>query len=822
VYVKNYGSNNYTAEEDYSDIMALVDDVKLDIVAKNEQKKKEIEYDAPMSEYGLLDAQVNNDIQDGKFSYALQNGNATPTGAGNGAVINVVGDPDGNKYAEFTLDKAAGEDGISATQSSQVAYIDIKLGNTTNGYIMEFDVMTKSDSFLGMQLHTAEWADNGARVYKTFLHVSNGAIVPEDGTGKGYFSGAFTPNEWTHITFCYNPDDGQGKSVVTVYVDYEWIGFWWSAEEAQGRSYKLTTLRLTPNANHYTFCLDNLHFYQGTAPREVSRFENLDDVGAYKYYTSVYTNPNYSPQNRDYALNQADLLNDGVQDSPEIKGKKLEIDIYNSETGGYDKQSLAYAEILNMYMENRQIYILDAAIRQTKDKLLQSIGDLFETSVTTSNLSKMRSQVNTISNFISNNSAYIPLDDPEVVSIRKELNRVKKDITRIENLFNLISALEKFDRATTCASMTKRMNEVNQWYKTCELYDSSIYEMLSNDPALQKYESTLDYPQSNAKLITHIENMQSRIDGQRIIENSQKIINCVKIITSLNGYEATDEFLSENEEFIEQYISSIRNVLRSEAYDPTYEGVAEAISKYEEIDPYFYLRMQEEHALAISEKLDIYKSTDSFITKVGACAFIENYLNSNDVDLSNDAIAPLIELYEVYKQEVESQEDNYIASIEQNTETFINLVKKMQVATSYKDLKSLSEEAALALCLMNISSDEAKAAIAIYDEFVLALEEKEAACEIFVEEAIKLKYIKNNKDMYATLVKCSQYMEFVDEEVRGVKTALETYNQKLAEYNAKADAADAMISEAGDVVVSVRTVSIHSAILEIIRNLFFK
>ncbi len=827
VLLSKYKSTISKSADDYDKTMTLVDEVKSSIEAKNNQKKLELEYNTPLSEYILTGGQHRFDMEDGKFAYTLWHGEASTTGAGNGSTLGVGTDPDtGNKYAEFILGKDKGEDGINAQQPSSVAYIDMKLGDTSNGYIIEFDVMTKSDSFKAMQLGFAEYAFDGARVGTEFFTTNNGVIqtnrytsIKFETNAKTAFDGAITPGEWTHITLIYKPDNGQGIPVATIYVDYEWIGYWWSV--AQSSAYKLTTLRIQPGANHYNLCMDNMLFYQGTGYRDIDKLKGMSDVELYKYYTGIYINANYSPQNRDYALNQAEVLYESVKNDSAIQSEKLVASIYNSSTGQYVDQEFTYSEILTKFLENRNAYILDAAIAQVKEQLMGTVGDAFTTAVTSKNLDTVKSLINGISNFLKDNAAYIQLDDPDVIDIKQNINRVNKDITRIENVVKLIEALQKFDRATTVASMVKRFEDVNKWYNASELYDSSVYELVKNDPAVISYEETLEL-ESDTALLDHIAGAQPRIDKQRVQENTQKIVNCIDIITSMKGYTPTEEFFSLNEEYIDRYVTSIRSVLVSGVYDPSYKGLDQALSEFEIIYPYFYSRLQDKHATAIKERLDIYPTTDSFITRLGVCSFVENYIKDNDVDFEHEAIIPLIEIYEVYKREMESLEEDYSAAIEENTYHFINLAKRMQATNSYKELKVLCDEAAQAICLMNVSSEEAKNAIAIYDYYRVLLEAKEEIGRLFVEEATKLKYVKTNKDIYAILVLCAQYVEDVDIEVKGVENALNTYNEKLAEYKAGINPTNELLEETSEVVLSVRTISINSVILEIVKSLFSK
>jgi hypothetical protein len=62
----------------------------------------------------------------------------------------------------------------------------------------------------------------------------------------------------------------------------------------------------------------------------------------------------------------------------------------------------------------------------------------------------------------------------------------------------------------------------------------------------------------------------------------------------------------------------------------------------------------------------------------------------------------------------------------------------------------------------------------------------------------------------------------ISEDVKGVAAALKTYNEGLAEYNESILPVNNEISEASDVVCSVRTHSVPATILAIFKNLMNK
>ena len=121
---------------------------------------------------------------------------------------------------------------------------------------------------------------------------------------------------------------------------------------------------------------------------------------------------------------------------------------------------------------------------------------------------------------------------------------------------------------------------------------------------------------------------------------------------------------------------------------------------------------------------------------------------------------------------------------------------------------------------MNVDSDEAKAAVAIFEAFAEELAAQELASAMFLGYAEQLKSAKNDKDTYLALVNCAAYVDGVTDSIDGVAAALELYETELAKYNAKIAPMNGEIEQINDVVSAVRSGSIASAILAVINNIF--
>ena len=412
------------------------------------------------------------------------------------------------------------------------------------------------------------------------------------------------------------------------------------------------------------------------------------------------------------------------------------------------------------------------------------------------------------------------------------------------------TALAKFDRATTYASMSRYSKlakeiYINAGYGKTSGEDNDVYpniDLVRDDPAAVTFKETY-----GVDPFTYYANMDAAISVREKYENSKRIIDCLGFILNMKvenldedgnvildendqptykGYEATEEFWAANYDYINTYVKIIRAIVAAENYDPEYVGVNEAIAEYETINVYFYEILQNEHIEVIKTQLDRFPTTDSYIQKVGICTYVEQYISENDIDIEREEIQSLIYTLEIYKAELDSQKSDYKALLEQNTQYFITTINKMNSYVTYAELKPLYDEATTYFYGMNVNSNEAKKAIEQYLEYGDALEAIEENSQMFIgfvreiKLAGKMNGQRKEEALFAALVSAMAYVDGVDKTYEGVEEAVETYETALAEYNGVAEDINADISGINDVTCAVRTNCISGVILAIIKNIF--
>ena len=198
-------------------------------------------------------------------------------------------------------------------------------------------------------------------------------------------------------------------------------------------------------------------------------------------------------------------------------------------------------------------------------------------------------------------------------------------------------------------------------------------------------------------------------------------------------------------------------------------------------------------------------------------------IEENEVDMSGDEGSKYLYALEIYEEELEGYMKDYEAILAENTEAFLGVVKKMQAFVTYSELKPLYDEAISKYYYnMNVDSDEVKAAVAIFAEYeamIVAWEENSA---LFLGYAKTLNSANRMAQKFRALVRCSNYVDGVDEGVEGVAAALELYARKLAEYNASIEPTIKEAADASNVVSALRTNRLSATVLAIANSIINK
>ena len=631
-------------------------------------------------------------------------------------------------------------------------------------------------------------------------------------------TGVMAPNVWTHFTLTYDDVTRTGK----LYVNYEYV-----CDIGYSSIYKFVGLRLGRNIADQEIGYDNFAAMNGTQYRIWDKFSSMTSAEQFNYYVNYFINDENPSLSRNAAYNKAKLLYSSVKSDDACEAA---VALYNN--CNYDEE------------------IKKPAMKENLGILSGMVDELLAMQINSDTTAAVNGAIDDINTFVSVNGELINKGDTTeggYQSLMIKVNTVKADLVKVENVTAFVSALSKFERATTLASMSKYAEAAQAVYVLAAYDVPENVAFVANDPLVLSFEASINgedvLPDDEAyiTLFEYYETVAEKIAFRSLYENAKRIISCMNFVTSMEGYEATPEFWAANAEYISCYVNIARDVIISGNYDTTVEGIDEAVATFRALDVSFYELLQQQHVAFLEEQLAKYVATEIYIDKVGVCSVVAQYLAENDIAVYNTgmtdevaaavadeiaALEALIIKYNVYNDELVAQKDDYDAVLAQNTQYFVNTVNHMDTVLTYAELKPMFDKATGYYYSIDVDSEEAAAAADKYIAYREQLEAWETNGAIFIgyvdglAAAKALSGFEREDAIYEVLVNCIDYVDLVDESVKGVKNAMTAYETALAEYNAELEIVNSDINESAKITCAVRTRSISNIVLAIVSKIF--
>ncbi len=731
-------------------------------------------------------------------------------GNANGAAHSIVSDPaTGNRYAQLKIGSTAGQ------------YFEKAIPDYSKPFVIELDIMgTEGFNFSFYFYQYIKDASGNATTSKTSTNVitiTDGVITATGNLAyTGYDSANDTqfklvPGQWTRFTAILDITNGS----MELLVDYVSLGtrdiISNGKVNANNSVSDLKAIRFSGFKPDMTFAYDNVKIYQGTNYRTFGKVENLTNDEKFNLYIES-------------------ILDETADASTRLKSYYAAVAMKDTVTSACDE---AKAKLNAFDPEPLQTEASAYHISR-----LEALAEGLSTdSMTSSNAAAVAAKAESVSAYIEENRVYIDQADERFTAINKLLADISEKSVWLQNLSEYLTALNKFHRAPTMAALNKHYEVVKTYYDLCDLDKADEAAMAAADPIAAAFVKSIE---SDEKILAYVSTVTlasyydvyipARMTEQLYYENSLKILDCVDFIESIvpNKDElTTEEFhaalllkASENSDFVDPYLTVIRNIVNANAYDASVEGTSGALVIFELLDELFFEALQNRHFAVIKEKLDRYNQTDSYIEKAGICTFVENYIAENNVDMTGTLGVQYMYSLNIYKAELEEYKADYEAILASNTQSFIGIVQKMGAYITYGELKPLYDEAiAKYYYNMNVDSDAVKAALTKFAEYEAKITAWEENATLFLGFVDRIESARNQPQLFRALVNSKKYIDLVDTTVDGVAEGLKTYSTALAEYQETITPVNEEISFAQDIACALRTGSIAATVLATIKTI---
>ena len=726
----------------------------------------------------------------------------------------VLGEP--NKHNTFDVSGYA-----------NTSYASFTYSNITNGFVFSFDYMLEgtNGTHYDKVTFSNEWQDSkGNRLvgyegneFSIYYDSATDSICVTTGNGVSpavTVKNVAAEGQWFNVMYTYDPITHYGK----LYIDYEYMfDFYYNASVD-------TATRMVMRVSHTTAwqntCYDNISYYEGTAYRDVNLFNGMSENQLFEYYVNYFMNEDYEFKSRNDAYKKADLTVDGIKAQYES--------LPESEMTDELKNLRDLVTVFEAFDYNN--VIATEVKKENLAEILSQVAALEAIPAYSTNVEKINKAIANLDQFIADNNDFIDKANAEYNNALMRVSVVKLSLTKCENVVAFAKALTQFNRATSLASMKRRAATLDEIYKLARYDKAENVAAVKDDPVLATFEQLINGKElspSDSRYVDAFEYynlIPAFMAEQTKIENSNRIIKVIDLLFESEGYEHTEEFWLANYENVEFYVSIVRDIVSVNNYDPTYVGVDEAIAKYEEIDAVFYDLLQEDHIAIIGAQLDRFAASTSYIEKIGICTYLDRYFASNaDIDRTRAEIKDFEYRLERYKAELETYMDDYKELLDRNTQYFIDTIQKMSLLTTYQELKPLYDEALSYYYAMNAISDEAKAAVAIFDEYDERLTAIQINSELFVQASQDLDLISylGVEAEFALLSECALYYDYIDVTYsESIASKLALYEDLVNSYNLAVDSANEVVETSSLIGAALRSGEIPLAVLAVINQLY--
>ncbi len=715
-------------------------------------------------------------------------------------------DSENNKYMSVVANKSSG---------GAAPYSYKTLNDLSRGLVMQFDLMLEGlngGHYNNTSINFRNGSTSGLpfpQIFALSYDSANNSITATNENGAKVTNVA-CEGVWFNVMITFDPDTFTGE----FYINYEKM-FDIDYEADQGGS--IVEFRFQFGTFNQVTNFDNYIVYQGTRYRDLDKME-IDLHEQFKLYSEYFVDTDILPKVRNEAYIAAKALVSDIEDICENNPDGLlpeEID--------YLRELLQTIAVYN-YKEEIEIPAKAANLEAVKN-LVEALLAIEQKST---NVDELTAAAKTIDKYIAENGEFIDKMNIEFIYAEQDLKEVKENIIKLENVVVFAKSLTQFTRATSLASMRKYALTAQEIYELAEYKKAENRDFVKADPVIVAAEKKINgslTPEDEGYVdaFEFYASLPAIISNQTKLENSKRIEDCMEFVDAIIEGVYEESVYEQNAEELSVYMDIVRNIIADENYDPSVEGVAEAIEKFNVVDEYFYKILQAEHKAIISEQLSRFVTTDSYIEKVGICTYLKKYFDENNIDNTDPDFEEYKYLLGVYTAELEDQAIMYKDLIEQNTQYFIDTVKKMNSVYTYGELKPLRDEALSYYYGMNVDSEEVQAAIEKFDEYEEKIRLIEESSQLFLDKANLLSLVsssKNQDTIFNAIMDAMLYYQYADASYsEEMGEAVESYLKALEAYNSGVDAINSEIDVATAVSCSVRSNEISATVLATINEI---
>ncbi len=623
---------------------------------------------------------------------------------------------------------------------------------------------------------------------------------------------AIVPGKWTNVAMVLRGADAE----IDIYVDHELVYIARASySDITGYYAVRASVHGDTTGDSIGGSLKNTRIFQGTAPRDFYKFDNMNSADEFVYYGDFISKEGPSAASKIYAYDQM-ALNLSLYFSLDTEHEGSHIDENGNVIGGaFESDNEAVNNAIKQffsfdYETVSKEYKADNAkgYKALVDKLA-AIQRRYST------IESRKTAVSDVDKFVAGysdsdgNLIYIDTECDDYVTAKAAYDKACDLLANDEASFEFVYEMEQYNVTGLYKKKLMRYENATAILKTA-VFDESITD---------EGETRL------AAAYAIYEKAPEELEAMVYKQNSKYLVMYIEYTQDFDTVESWEA----NYNTLSYPLSKAREIINTGKYDPTYSEGEEGTDSYkslenllvwyELINSYFYDKIQAEHIAYIKQLQDRYAQSDSYMEKLGICSEIKRYMESADIDLENPELKLLVEKNEAYLAEIDALEAPYIAQRDKRTELFVSVIKKLTVAEGYNAIKALTEEASSYFYTMTVGAtavvtdEQITEAINKHNCYIEYVEKVAEFSADFVFVVEKLEDADTFAERYAVLAEANALLEYVSEDIDGVSEAYAEYEAAYEEYMAVIAPANAELKEAQSAVISLRSGYCVSAIL---------
>lgn len=662
--------------------------------------------------------------------------------------------------ATFVLDEARGCETVRAAAGIGDHYISTSMANAAQDSVYEIDV-TSFDTFpTNLYFETkASFTDGSGTTWVGLGRIKSGSLYTYKGStlikANIIHLGAFT-----HLAFAYHV----ATATIDVYVNDEFI----TTTSIRGaKDFTFTEVRVgSADGTASSYSVDNVLSYVGTAPRTLDRMERISDEEYFLLAEKILTEYSNGTSTR-----VADDIRRALWIGADVLPRIYDFSSSSLFAGEYEDGAALLASVGRyLALDVSDIrYSLSTHVLSLADERLAALLAIVRGIDTIDARLKAATD---LEKFVASSKEDIPVGSEAYLRYTAAIRQAREDVAEDEEVKAAFALMDKFDSAVSDPHRRLLADRI-------EKYGISSFPSFAS---------------------ARVADYQTKL---RSFERRENLMIFRAVADKFAAYEtvasALDNYGTLSEAFKRAYF-----IDRDGEIDTADSAYLPAKTVFDTFCPAFYDRWQDETAERLGALAGQYRTTDSYMEKLGVIRAMRQIFEEESPDTSRPTLCDLADTLAGFEAEEPDLLSEYERFLDENTAALIDAMDRIEQATTYAEFLSAYNASRGYDHFLNIASVEARQAYERYEHATERKAQVEAAAKDFAVKVELIRFASGADEVYAAICAASAAQQAVFADCPGVPAAAEKLADYVAQYESDRLLTDASLRVTYAVVGTLR------------------